>query len=610
MILQELVKYYEALAERGEIALDGWRYERVAYSLELNAEGKLLKILSLGSEDKIKKRSVRELPLMKVPHKEGAQNRRKAAIFLCDNAEHMLGLGDGTSDRKSKKYFAATKEELMDILKDCDGPAASALKKFFQSWDPSRAEEFLKQKDSKITKAGNLIFSIEGKYAQDIPELQQAWEGWRKKQEKKKGEEKKQGKKKQGKKKQGEIKEYGRCLVTGEFSEIERTHTLIKGIKKTHPNGAALVSFNAPAFYSYGKEQSFNAPVGKREMFSYTTALQFLLTKTEQKVKFGDLLCLIFWAESGEKEYGGFFSSCLEGKEDNQEITGNVLRNVAGKQGVDYKGVHLDPEQNFCILGLSGHEGRLAVRLFLKNSFGDILRNFQRFYEELEIAGPEWAEEQPALRKLLEETVNQNSRDKSIPPALGSECLRAILVHGKFPASLYHGILIRIRADQGRNKINRRRAALIKAILLRNYGELYLGKGEDFVALNENCRDRAYILGREFAVLEKIQGAANSTVNATIRDRYFNSACGTPAMVFPLLFRLKESHLRKIRNENPGLAVFCERILTELQGMLEVSESVGAFPSRLSLNEQGMFILGYYHQRQKFYEKKEGGEVR
>lgn len=609
MILQELVKYYETLAERGEIALEGWRDERVAYSLELNTEGKLLKILSLGSEDKIKKRKVRELPLMKVPQKEGAQNHRKAAIFLCDNAEHMLGLGDDTSDGKSQKYFAATKEELMDILRDCDGPAASALKKFFQSWDPSRAEEFLKQTDSKITKAGNLIFSIEGKYAQDIPELQQAWEGWRKKQEKKKGEEKKQGKKKQGKKKQGEIKEYGRCLVTGEFSEIARTHTLIKGIKNAQTSGAALVSFNAPAFYSYGKEQSFNAPVGRHATFAYTTALQSLLSQKEQNVQLGDL-CLLFWAESGEEEYGEIFSSCLGGREDNQEIVRNVLRNIAGKQGVDYKGVHLNPEQNFCILGLSGHKGRLAVRLFLKNSFGDILRNFQRFYEELEIAGPEWAEEQPALWKLLGETVNQNSQDKSIPPALGSECLRAILVHGKFPASLYYGILIRIRANQGKNKINGRRAALIKAILLRNYGELYLGKGEDFVALNENCRDRAYILGREFAVLEKIQEAANSTVNATIRDRYFNSACGTPAMVFPLLFRLKESHIRKIRNENPGMAVFCERILTELQGMLEVSESVGAFPSRLSLNEQGMFILGYYHQRQKFYEKKEGGEVK
>lgn len=609
MILQELVKYYEALAERGEIALDGWSKEKVSYSLELDREGKPLKILSLGVEEENGKgKTVRKPKLMEVPERV-SRTSGVSANFLCDNAKYMLGISGDVSDRKSQECFTATKEKLMDILQDCDGPAARALKKFFQSWDPSRAEEFLKQKDSKITKAGNLVFSIEGKYAQDIPELQQAWESWRKKQEKKKGEEKKQGKKKQGKKKQGEIKEYGRCLVTGEFSEIARTHTLIKGIKNAQTSGAALVSFNEPAFYSYGKEQSFNAPVGRHATFAYTTALQSLLSQKEQNVQLGDL-CLLFWAESGEKEYGEIFSSCLGGREDNQEIVRNVLRNIAGKQGVDYKGVHLNPEQNFCILGLSGHKGRLAVRLFLKNSFGDILRNFQRFYEELEIAGPEWAEEQPALRKLLEETVNQNSRDKSIPPALGSECLRAILVHGKFPASLYYGILIRIRADQGKNKINRRRAALIKAILLRNYGELYLGKGEDFVALNENCRDRAYILGREFAVLEKIQGAANLTVNATIRDRYFNSACGTPAMVFPLLFRLKESHLRKIRNENPGLAVFCERILTELQGMLEVSESVGAFPSRLSLNEQGMFILGYYHQRQKFYEKKEGGEVR
>ena len=597
MILQELVKYYEALAERGEIALDGWSKEKVSYSLELDREGKPLKILSLGVEEENGKgKTVRKPKLMEVPERV-SRTSGVSANFLCDNAKYMLGISGDASDRKSQECFTATKEKLMDILQDCDGPAASALKKFFQSWDPSRAEELSDLKDKEyrdeITKAGNLVFSIEGEYAQEIPELKQAWERWRKKKE--------------------NGRERGRCLVTGELSEIAKTHTSIKGIKNAQSSGAALVSFNAPAFSSYGKEQSFNAPVGRHAMFAYTTALQFLLSQKEQRVQLGDL-CLLFWAESGEEEYGEIFSSCMGGREDNQEIVRNVLRNIAGKQGVDYKGVHLDPEQNFCILGLSGNAGRLAVRLFLKNSFGDILRNFQRFYEELEIAGPKWEEEQPALWKLLGETVNQNSREKSIPPALGSGCLQAILMHGKFPASLYHGILIRIRADQGENKVNGRRAALIKAILLRNYGELYLGKGEDFVALNENCRDRAYILGREFAVLEKIQEAANPGanpgINATIRDRYFNSACGTPAMVFPLLFRLKESHLRKIRNENPGMAVFCERILTELQGMLEVSESVGAFPSRLSLNEQGMFILGYYHQRQKFYEKKEGGEVR
>ena len=593
MILQELVKYYEALAERGEIAPDGWSKEKVSYSLELDREGKPLKILSLGVEEKNGKgKTVRKPKLMEVPERV-SRTSGVSANFLCDNAKYMLGISGDASDRKSQECFTATKEKLMDILRDCDGPAASALKKFFQSWDPSRAEELSELKDKEyrdeITKAGNLVFSIEGEYAQEIPELKQAWERWREKKE--------------------NGRERGRCLVTGELSEIAKTHTSIKGIKNAQSSGAALVSFNAPAFSSYGKEQSFNAPVGRHAMFAYTTALQFLLSQKEQNVQLGDL-CLLFWAESGEEEYGEIFSSCMGGREDNQEIVRNVLRNIAGKQGVDYKGVHLDPEQNFCILGLSGNAGRLAVRLFLKNSFGDILRNFQRFYEELEIAGPKWEEEQPALWKLLGETVNQNSREKSIPPALGSGCLQAILMHGKFPASLYHGILIRIRADQGENKINGRRAALIKAILLRNYGELYLGKGEDFVALNENCRDRAYILGREFAVLEKIQEAANSTVNATIRDRYFNSACGTPAMVFPLLFRLKESHLRKIRNGNPGMAVFYERILTELQGMLEVSDLVGAFPSRLSLNEQGMFILGYYHQRQKFYEKKEGGEVR
>lgn len=125
------------------------------------------------------------------------------------------------------------------------------------------------------------------------------------------------------------------------------------------------------------------------------------------------------------------------------------------------------------------------------------------------------------------------------------------------------------------------------------------------MGLNESCKEEAYVLGRLFAVLEFIQKDANPGINATIRDRYFNSACATPASVFPVLIKLKNSHIKKIDRESVGKKVHYERLLSDIMDKLEVDEEKGGFPKRLSLEEQGRFMLGYYHQVQKKYEKKE-----
>lgn len=128
------------------------------------------------------------------------------------------------------------------------------------------------------------------------------------------------------------------------------------------------------------------------------------------------------------------------------------------------------------------------------------------------------------------------------------------------------------------------------------------------MALNEDSRNTAYILGREFAVLEAIQEDANPGINATIKDRYFNSACATPAVIFPILFKLKNSHIRKLNS--PAKEVYYEKLLTELQSKLTVEDGQAVSnPRRLSLEEQGMFILGYYHQTQKRYEKRNKEET-
>ena len=206
------------------------------------------------------------------------------------------------------------------------------------------------------------------------------------------------------------------------------------------------------------------------------------------------------------------------------------------------------------------------------------------------------------------ETVNKKSRDKKPAPNMAGSVYRSVISGDRYPYALYQAVMGRIRAEQddsdsGIYKITRGRAAIIKAFLLRNG---ICGEEEITMALNEDNKNIAYVLGREFAVLEAIQEDANPGINATIKDRYFNSACVNPATIFPILFKLKNSHIKKMNNK--GKEVYYEKILGDLQERMISSavsgEEIPMYPKRLTLEEQGCFILGYYHQMQKRYEKK------
>lgn len=195
---------------------------------------------------------------------------------------------------------------------------------------------------------------------------------------------------------------------------------------------------------------------------------------------------------------------------------------------------------------------------------------------------------------MLFETINQKSKDKKPIPSLPGQVMKAILSDSRYPENLFMNVLIRIRAEQGR--VTWGRAAIVKAYLIQNRD---LRKGELFVGLNEQTNDVPYVLGRIFAVLEVVQRSANSELNTTIRDRYFNAACAAPVTVFPILMKLKNSHIRKIGREKEQGKIYFERLLVELTAKLS------DYPRQFNLEEQGRFILGYYHQVQKLYEKKE-----
>ena len=580
MILQALVQYYENLAGQGKLSKPGWCHAKVSYALDLNADGTIKAIISLKHEEERGNKKVWISSPLCVPEMV-TRSSGVSANFLCDNAKYFLGIDSNGTNQRVMECFEAAKEKHLSIMSSVEDTMAKAICLFFENWNPETAQENVPVKEhwEDLNEGGNLIFCMGNNYAQDDEPIKAAWENLQN---------------------QAEDEKTGICMVTGKKAEIARIHRGIKGVPGAQSSGAALVSFNAPAFESYGKEQSYNAPVGKYAEYAYTTALNYLLSQREYTFPLGDSM-IVFWAESGEEAYQKTFVFSLTPQLDNQKELKKVFGNLKRKIWVDLDDIKLDLNQKFYILCLAPNAARLSVRFFYQNSFGNILENIAKHYQRMDIVRPSWVDkEYLGIREMLRETANQNAKDKLPVPNMAAMVLQAILSDDPYPASLYTDTLIRIRAEQG--NVTYGRAAIVKAYLIQNYK---WKEGEDYMGLNEECKDPAYVMGRLFSVLESIQKDANPGINATIRDRYFNSACATPAAVFPVLFKLKNSHIKKLERDSGGAKIYYEKQLTELMGKLEMSEKSTGFPQRLSLEEQGKFMLGYYHQTQKKYEKKE-----
>ena len=586
MILQALVEYYEALERKEKITSPGWCRARVAYGLDISEQGELMGVIPLKKEQQKGKKTVWVPQDLTVPQMV-SRCSGVSANFLCDHSGYMLGIDNKGKPERSRECFEYAKKKHKDILGNISSPAARAVCRFFDCWAPDRAAEnpYLVPELEEIISGSNLVFMIDGEYVHEDPDIMQCWEEYSR---------------------QSGTGPEGVCLVTGRREEIARIHGTIKGVRGAQSSGAALVSFNAPAFESYGKEQSFNAPVGTYAAYAYTTALNYLLSDRSHGTTIGDT-AVVYWSEEGDERYQNIFACVSEPTMENQEIVDGVFKNLVEGKAVAVQDVKdsLDMEKRFYILGLAPNAARLAVRFFYQDSFGNILKHIKEHYDRMEIVRPAAdAVEYLGIWRMLQETVNKKSRDKKPVPSMSGTVYRSIISGSRYPATLYQAVLGRIRAEQDDGdsriyKITRGRAAIIKAYLLKN-GNI---REEITMALNEDSNNTAYILGREFAVLEAIQEEANPGINATIKDKYFNSACATPAAIFPILFKLKNSHIKKMNNG--AKEIYYEKILGDLQGRLTVAEGQrAACPRRLTLEEQGMFILGYYHQTQKRYEKK------
>ncbi len=606
MILQALNRYYDILLKDSSAAIPRFGYSvvPVSFALNISEDGELLDVLPQFVQVQRGKKLVDRPRPMVVPQ----QVKRAVNIapnFLWDNSVYVLGISqrDETKPRYSLDRFSAFRTFHEELLQGVNNAAAQAILAFLGKHDPARARQHpaITKHLDRLLEGGNLVFMFRGAFVHEVPVLKRIWEEY--------------------KASQGAAQM--QCLVTGEISPIARLHPSLKRVRGARAGGASLISFNERAYESYGrtKEQGLNSPVSEKAVFAYSTVLNYLLSDANpnKKLFLGDAT-VVYWAETENRRYEAAFASMVEpeyeetGQTDQagRKRAEKALKTAGGKvrraQMLDIDALLADlKEENpqFYVLGLSPNAARISVRFFITDPFEKVAQNIMSHYRDLEIIKE--YDDQPSyitVRHILNETVSKKSRDKDASPLLAGAVFRAILTNAPYPAALYAAIITRVRADMDDSekyiaKINYVRAATIKAFLIRKYRHQPNHPLQEALtmSLNEQCTIPAYLLGRLFAVLEKVQQEAIGNVNASIKDRYFTSACATPASVFPILLRLSQHHIAKAEY---GYA--SEHLIQEIMDKLDVTQN--PIPARLSLDEQGVFILGYYHQRADFYKPK------
>jgi len=566
-----LNQYYNRLKDDSEsgIALPGFSVQRIHFAIVVSKNGKLVHIKDIRNYEGKKPQPV-ELMVPEAVVRSGKPTKESAKPnFLWDNTGYVLGIDDKGKPENAEITFCAFKEFHHLLGDSCHDLGMQAVLKFLDGWSPSEIKNIQNWQDILDAKA-NLVFLLEGdtQFVHQRSAIHELWSKY---------------------KAQSIADVSSVCLVTGSRKPIARLHSKIKGVQNAQSIGASLVSFNLDAFCSYNKEQNYNAPIGEEAAFSYTTALNHLLRfDSKQKMQISDATT-VFWTERTspiEDMWGGLFNPPNTETSDDKYAYNYLSAVRGGKKPPD-----IDTSIRMFILGLSPNASRLAVRFWMVDTIDVFNKNLGSHFANLHIQKQyETDKEFPGIWHLLIETLPKKKelrKTENINPLLAGALTRSILTGGRYPESLLATVVTRIRTD---GDISYYRAAIMKAILKRNYNQ------EVSMGLDEGNKQIAYRLGRLFAVLEKAQEEAIPNANATIKDRFYGSASATPGLVFPQLLRMSQHHLSKI---NEGSRILKEKLI---QAILN---DVDMFPSHLPLEEQGLFTLGYYHQRCAFFQKKD-----
>ncbi len=579
-ILASLTTAYERLPDAPPF---GFSSEKIGFLISLNEDGTAAsRPIDLRNDDR--KRTPRTLAVPASFKRPGITPR---SFFLWDNSAYALGV-TGAESKDAVSRHKAFCEYHLEALRDATDPGLKAFVAFLKTWFPRRFEELGWPEEMKDQ---NVVFCLETDRRANIllhdrPAAKALWARLSA---------------------EGDRTE-AICLVSGAHAPVARLHPAIKNVWGAQSSGASIVSFNLDAFTSYGHEQGDNAPVSEAAAFAYTTALnRFLEKDSGHRIQIGDA-SVVFWADASEAERATEAENIFAGFWDDGGETARIdeatqaakihakLDMIRQGQPLSSVAPELAKGVRFYVLALAPNAARLSIRFYFEDDFGSIAANYQRFLADMRIEPPP-RDGQPALWKYLAETAVLKKRE-NVPPNLAGEWMRAILAGTRYPQTLLSNILMRLRADKD---VNALRVAILKALLIRNNN-----RKDTPVALKPDYPSKGYQLGRLFAVYERIQlDALGGKVNATIKDKFYGSASAQPRKVFALLEKGSANHLSKIGKQSPGRKINLEKLVGEIMGAMD--PSADPFPGALPAEDQALFGLGYYHQRNEFFKSSKNG---
>lgn len=544
MLLKRLVDY----SQRIEPSPVGYLKMPIKWIIDLDLNGNFLGMVSTSSESGKRRDRGKEYLAPHVGKTSGIKSR-----LLAENGEYVLGIArDEKNLKKAKKRHQAFIEQIRRCADDTQEPNVIAVLSFLNKL-PLAEHEIPEDFDP----SDNATFRVEGIFPMHLDLIMKYWT-------KAAGGE--------GQEKAGKETKLLPCIVCGRVKPVlKRLPIKIKGIPGKQRSGLAIISANAPAFESYGLKESLIAPTCQDCAERFSKAANALIEGKITHLTMG-LLIYIFWTRD-ETE---FSPASILSQPEPDEVKALLRSALDAKKAA----VELDPVP-FYAAAFSASGGRVVVRDELETTVPNVQQNLARYFMLHQLQRPEGGEWLP-LYALAAATVRDPRKD--LPPNVPKIILHMALKGGPMPMWMLFQAVKRNRAEQ---RVTHNRAALIKMVLLSQEK----GKEDTMVQIDPENRNPAYLCGRLLGVLEAIQRAAIPGAGSNIIDRFYGTASSAPASVFGILLRGAQAHLHKLRRDRRGA---CEALQKKLE---EIQSGLQTFPKTLSLEHQGLFALGYYHQR-------------
>jgi len=374
------------------------------------------------------------------------------------------------------------------------------------------------------------------------------------------------------------------CLVTGKEGVVEkRLPFLVKGLIGGQPSGTALVSANSAPFMSYGLQNSLTSPISRDAAEKFAKALNGLISDPQSRMYIGST-AYIFWTQ----EKTAFNPLAYLSQPKAEEVEALFKSPFNAQQSLSLS----DEKVNkFYALALTASNARSVVRDWLETTIPNVKENLRRWFQYQQLVDPYGAEPRPFSVYTLAASVYRDA-SKEMQASAPTALIRCALHGDRLTEDLLMKLIRRNRVDE--QKITYPRAVLLKLIFSSNLKRRDMMTNMEQLNPNPNLEGNdlaAYSCGRLLAVLEAIQRSAIGPVNASLTDRYYGSASSTPSVAFPPLLRGARAHFSKLRKTTPGT---CKALEERVE---EITLRLPTFPKTLNLQQQGLFGLGYYHQR-------------